>query len=289
MRPDGTITMPLVGDIKAAGRTPSSLKSEITRRLQSFVRDDSAIVSVAVTEVNSYRFTVAGQVEHAGLLTAKYYVTASEAIAMAGGLNRFANPHKLTLVRNDSHGLRRIPIDYERIASGLHPEEISSFSPATRSTPSNCHFDATASRSRPTRLLVTSTRSAAAATRNRIGVGIAGLARPSRRGRRCTSRAPSRSGAAARAALYSASAVWSARPPSPSSDARLLLERPVRVHLDEDPVGPALDVDALRDPGRDARGGRRIAAGERAVLDAGRRAPLRASASGPVIIRSRSS
>jgi len=123
VRPDGTITMPLVGDIKAAGRTPSSLKSEITKRLQSFVRDEGAIVSIAVTEVNSYRFTVAGQVERAGLLTAKYYVTASEAIAMAGGLNRFANPHKLTLVRNDRNGLRRIPIDYERIASGAHPEE----------------------------------------------------------------------------------------------------------------------------------------------------------------------
>lgn len=123
VRPDGTITMPLVGDIKAAGRTPSSLKSEITKRLQSFVKDEGAIVSIAVTEVNSYRFTVAGQVEHAGLLTAKYYVTTSEAIAMAGGLNRFANPHRLTLVRNDARGMRRIPIDYERIASGLHPEE----------------------------------------------------------------------------------------------------------------------------------------------------------------------
>ena len=123
VRPDGTITIPLVGDIKAAGRTPSSLRSEITKRLQSFVHDEGAIVSMAVTKVNSYRFTVAGQVEHAGILTAKYYVTASEAIAMAGGLNRFANPHKLTLVRNDSRGLRRIPIDYERIASGLHPEE----------------------------------------------------------------------------------------------------------------------------------------------------------------------
>ena len=123
VRPDGTITMPLVGDIKAAGRTPSSLKSEITRRLQSFVRDEGAIVSIAVTEVNSYRFTVAGQVEHAGLLTAKYYVTASEAVAMAGGLNRFANPHRLTLVRSDARGMRRIPIDYGRIASGAHPEE----------------------------------------------------------------------------------------------------------------------------------------------------------------------
>ncbi|HEY2743300.1 MAG TPA: polysaccharide biosynthesis/export family protein [Polyangia bacterium] len=123
VRPDGTITMPLIGDIKAAGRTPSALKAEITKRLQSFVRDEGAIVSIAVTEVNSYRFTVAGQVEKPGLLTAKYYVTAAEAIAMAGGLNRFANPHRLVLVRSDAHGARRIPLDYDRIASGEHPEE----------------------------------------------------------------------------------------------------------------------------------------------------------------------
>jgi polysaccharide export outer membrane protein len=123
VRPDGTITMPLLGDIKAAGRTPTSLKTEIAKRLASYVRDEGAIVSVAVTEVNSYRFTVAGNVERGGIMTQKYFVTAAEAIAMAGGLNRFANPHKLTLVRVDERGLRRIPIDYERIASGLHPEE----------------------------------------------------------------------------------------------------------------------------------------------------------------------
>src|SRR5262249_38679865 len=98
VRPDGTITMPLIGDIKAVGRSPTSLKAEISKRLQSFVRDESAIVSVAVTEVNSYRFTVAGQVEKPGIQTAKYYVTAAEAVAMAGGLNRYANPHRLVLV-----------------------------------------------------------------------------------------------------------------------------------------------------------------------------------------------
>lgn len=123
VRPDGTITMPLIGDIKASGRTPSALKGEIQKRLASYIRDEGAIVSIAVTEVNSYRFTVAGNVERGGIMTAKYYVTASEALAMAGGLNRFANPHKLVLVRNDERGQRRIPLDYDRIASGMHPEE----------------------------------------------------------------------------------------------------------------------------------------------------------------------
>lgn len=122
VRPDGTITMPLIGDIQAAGRTPSELQKEISKKLASYVKDD-AVVSVAVTEVSSYRFTVGGNVEHGGIFTAKYYVTVSEAVAMAGGLNKFANPHKLLIVRNDGHTVRRIPVDYDRVASGEHPEE----------------------------------------------------------------------------------------------------------------------------------------------------------------------
>jgi polysaccharide export outer membrane protein len=123
VRPDGTITMPLIGDVNAAGRTPTTLQKEITRRLASYIKDESSIVSVAVAEVNSYRFTVSGNVEHAGVLASKYYVTVSEAIAMAGGLNKFANPHRLVVIRNDAGGFRRIPVDYERVASGQHPDE----------------------------------------------------------------------------------------------------------------------------------------------------------------------
>jgi polysaccharide biosynthesis/export protein len=122
VRPDGTITMPLIGDMQAAGRTPSELQKEITAKLTNYVKE-GPVVSVAVTEVNSYRFTVGGNVEHGGIFTAKYYVTVSEAVAMGGGLNKFANPHKLVIVRNDGHSVRRVPIDYERVASGMHPEE----------------------------------------------------------------------------------------------------------------------------------------------------------------------
>jgi polysaccharide export outer membrane protein len=124
IRPDGTITLPLIGDLVANGRTPKQLKEELTRRLQSYLREESSIVSVAVVEVNSYRFSVSGNVEHGGIFAAKYYVTVVEAVAMAGGLNKFANPHALVIVRNDARsGIRRIPIDYERVSSGAHPEE----------------------------------------------------------------------------------------------------------------------------------------------------------------------
>jgi len=124
IRPDGTITMPLIGDLKAAGRTPGQLREDITKRLSAFVKDETSTVTVAVTEVNSYRFTVSGNVERGGILSAKYYVTVAEALAMAGGLNKFA-VGTVTLIRSaDGNGpARRIPIDYRRITSGEHPDE----------------------------------------------------------------------------------------------------------------------------------------------------------------------
>ena len=89
IRPDGTIAMPLVGDLKAAGRTTRELQTEIKRKVQAYVV--GATVTVAVTQVNSYSFAVAGQVARPGLFRAQSYVTVNEAIAMAGGPTRFAD------------------------------------------------------------------------------------------------------------------------------------------------------------------------------------------------------
>jgi polysaccharide export outer membrane protein len=124
VRPDGTITMPLIGDIKAAGRTPSELRGEITSRLGQFIKDDSAVVTVAVTEFNSYRFTVSGNVENPGVFTSVHYVTVAEAIALAGGPNKFANNAGVVIVRRDrkTGKYRRIPVNYNDVRSGARPE-----------------------------------------------------------------------------------------------------------------------------------------------------------------------
>jgi polysaccharide export outer membrane protein len=90
VRPDGTITLPLIGDVTATGRTPSQLRGEIKRKLTTFLRDDNPTVEIIVESVNSYRFAVVGNVEHSGLFSAKHYVTVTEAIALAGGPNRYA-------------------------------------------------------------------------------------------------------------------------------------------------------------------------------------------------------
>lgn len=120
VRPDGIITLPLVGDVKAAGRTPSDLQKEIAKRLSSFLREEELIVHVNVAVVNSYYFTVSGNVEHAGVFNSRNYVTAVEAVAMAGGLNRFAS-NSIYVLRGPP--ARRIPIDFAHATSGAHPEE----------------------------------------------------------------------------------------------------------------------------------------------------------------------
>lgn len=122
VRPDGTITTPLVGEVRAAGRTAADLQKELVPKLAMYVKD--AQVTVSVVEVNSYRFTVAGNVEHPGLFTSRSYLTVSEALALAGGPTRYASTSDIVIVRTQPNGVRqRIPIDYDAILSGHSPEQ----------------------------------------------------------------------------------------------------------------------------------------------------------------------
>jgi polysaccharide export outer membrane protein len=121
IRPDGTITMPLIGDIKAVGETPSSLKAKIKSRLGDYVRlGTSAEITVAVKSWRSYRFTIQGEVTHAGVFSADQYLTVADAMALAGGPSKFAKRNEITLLRRDpkTGDVRRVPLDYDLIASG---------------------------------------------------------------------------------------------------------------------------------------------------------------------------
>jgi polysaccharide biosynthesis/export protein len=123
VRPDGTITLPLLGDLQAVGRTPTELKADIQKLLANYIRDESAVVTVAVTAVLSYSFTVSGNVEHPGVFGSPKYVTVLDAVQLAGGLNRYASPEKTEVVRVDKQGKqRRIPINFTAIQTGQQPE-----------------------------------------------------------------------------------------------------------------------------------------------------------------------
>ncbi|HSO00154.1 MAG TPA: polysaccharide biosynthesis/export family protein, partial [Candidatus Nanopelagicales bacterium] len=124
VRPDGIITMPLLGDIYVAGSTPSQVRAAVQKRMAEYVKDETAVVTVAITTVNSYRFVVSGNVSRAGIFSSNYYVSVSEALAMAGGPNQFASTEQILLIRMDAPGkYRHIPINYDAIVSREHPEQ----------------------------------------------------------------------------------------------------------------------------------------------------------------------
>ncbi len=124
IRPDGTITMPLVGDVKASGMTPTDLKQALLQRLADFKKVDATELTVAVRGFNSYRFTVACEVMHPGVFNQGYFVTVAEAIALAGGFTRFAARNGIVLMRRDpkTGETRNIPLAYDLLASGKRPD-----------------------------------------------------------------------------------------------------------------------------------------------------------------------
>jgi polysaccharide export outer membrane protein len=124
VRPDGYLTMALVGDLKAEGLTPSHLREQITKKLRAFLREGEPVVTVAVTGVNSYHVTVAGSVTTPGRYASPVYLTVADAIALAGGPTRFADPEETVVLRRNGNGtVRRIEVDYERILEGKSQDQ----------------------------------------------------------------------------------------------------------------------------------------------------------------------
>jgi len=123
VRPDGSITMPLIGELKAAGLTPEKLKDRIVARLAQYIKEETAIVTVNVVEINSYKVHVVGRVEHPGMFSPRDFITVLDAIALAGGPTRFARTDSIIVIRRDASGLqRKIPIVYSQVISGSRLE-----------------------------------------------------------------------------------------------------------------------------------------------------------------------
>lgn len=120
VRPDGKITLPLIGDVRAQGKTPKQLTKEISDRLSQYVRDPQAVVTVAVTEYKSYRFTVSGEVVSPGIFGSQRFVSVLEAIQMAGGPTRFAKKDKIRIIRccDEAGDKIKVPISYEALLKG---------------------------------------------------------------------------------------------------------------------------------------------------------------------------
>lgn len=125
IRPDGTITMPLIGDLRAGGQTPSQLREQIKKRLGEFIKLTTGTeVTVAVKRWASYKFRIAGEVQKEGVYTAENYIQVADALAIAGGVTRFAKRDDIILIRTDptTKQQKKIPLGYDLLASGKRPD-----------------------------------------------------------------------------------------------------------------------------------------------------------------------
>jgi len=111
IRPDGKITLPLVGDVAAAGKTPAALRDMLTTSLKEFITNP--VVTVIVIEAQPQTVSVIGEVNTPGTHPIKAQTTVIEALAMAGGFKDFANTKNITIQRTTPTGTTRIKFNYK--------------------------------------------------------------------------------------------------------------------------------------------------------------------------------
>jgi len=112
IRPDGRISLPLVGDMPASGMTPMALATEIQDGLKKFINDPS--VTVTVTAVNSRKIFFIGEVVRSGPVPMTRSMTMLQAISAAGGLTPYANKKKIYILRGEKGNQQKIPFDYSK-------------------------------------------------------------------------------------------------------------------------------------------------------------------------------
>jgi polysaccharide export outer membrane protein len=112
VRPDGNISLPLVGDVAAAGLTPLQLSASITEKIKNYVKDPT--VNVAVLSVNSKQVIMVGEVGRVGPVPIRPGMTVLQAIVTAGGLTPFANKKKIYVLRGEPGKQQRLPFNYKK-------------------------------------------------------------------------------------------------------------------------------------------------------------------------------
>jgi len=116
IRPDGKITMPLVGDVAANGLTPLELRDRITTIMAEYV--NKPVITVVVVEATTPTAYVVGEVNRPGAVLLQGNMTVLQALAMAGGLKDFADEKNIRILRKDGAGLKTIAFDYKAAIRG---------------------------------------------------------------------------------------------------------------------------------------------------------------------------
>ena len=122
VRSDGKISLPLIGELLAAGKTPIQLQTEITSGLRPYLAEPA--VTVIVQEIKSKRFNIFGHVQRPGAYPLNPPMTIVDALALAGGLRDFAKSKNIYVLRAGANGsTTRLPFNYKQVMRGIHPEQ----------------------------------------------------------------------------------------------------------------------------------------------------------------------
>jgi polysaccharide export outer membrane protein len=122
VRSDGRISLPLVGEVQAAGQTPLKLEQDIATKLQPYLEEPE--VTVMVQQINSQKFNILGKVTKPGSYPLTNSATVLDAIALAGGCRDFAKQGAIYILRqNPDGGESRIPFNYKDVIKGKNTEQ----------------------------------------------------------------------------------------------------------------------------------------------------------------------
>ena len=121
VRPDGKITLPLLNDVQAAGLTPTQLAGVIREELKKFITNPQ--VTVSVTEINSRRIYVNGEVNKSGAYQLLPHMTILQALSGSGGFTAFARVKKIYILRVQNGASVKIPFNYKEAISGKNPAQ----------------------------------------------------------------------------------------------------------------------------------------------------------------------
>ena len=121
VRPDGKISMPLLNDVQAAGLTPTELRDHIAEALKKYVTDP--VVTVIVTQINSERVYITGEVTHPGAFPLVPGMTILQALSSAGGFTNFANTKKIYMFRMVNGKRVDFPFNYKDVIHGKKLDE----------------------------------------------------------------------------------------------------------------------------------------------------------------------
>ena len=117
VRPDGKVTLPLIGDIVAGGSTPKQLQANIERGLERYI--SKPVVTVIVQEAKSHKFNIVGEVQKPGTYALNGPMTVLDGIAQAGGFREWAKTKNIYVLRTGAEGSRRkLAFNYKRVIKG---------------------------------------------------------------------------------------------------------------------------------------------------------------------------